>query len=151
MIRTNPTPPELRGWWGGICLNTSVGPPSAHRKGLKHAFYYIVQSQKQSKTKQNKNRRSFIFHFWQRGSASFRGGIQRQMGGGTVSVVGCTEVAICFHLGVSALFSFRPTAEGKVKTRQDMTQQTIDLLDKSCLILTNNKVNVAPVIWRCWQ
>ena len=29
-----------------VHLHGSVVLPSAHRKGLKHAFYYIVQSQK---------------------------------------------------------------------------------------------------------
>lgn len=104
-----------------ICLDTSAGPPNAHRKGLKHAFYYIVQSQKQ---KNGKKWRSFIFHYWQRGSATLRvggvgGWIQRQMRRGRGDSLGswaCTEVSICFHLRVSALFSFRPTAEGKVKT-----------------------------------
>ena len=69
---------------------TSMVRPSAHRKGLKHAFttLYKVKSEKQEVF--------FFCHYRQRVSAASRG-IQRQNGvGDSLDSWACTEVSICF-------------------------------------------------------
>lgn len=110
------TPPELCGWgwgWGGRSASAAAGCSGASRctqKRVETCIYYIVQSQKQKTG-------GLLISFTGRESLPPCGGSRGKWGGGgSLGSWACTEVSVCFHLGVSALFSFRPTAEGKVKT-----------------------------------
>lgn len=137
------TPPELCGWgWGWWWCGgwdpprqqlAAVVPSGAHRKGLKHAFTTLY------KVKSGKQECLFSLLYWQRVSATLRRG--KWGSGGSLGGWACTEVSVCFHLGVSALFSFRPTAEGKVKT---WCKAGYDRFYNSWLTLNNNNETAAP-------
>lgn len=127
MIRafTNPLPFEHCSWGGDPPWQplTSMVHPSAHRKGLKHAFTTLLQSQKR------KHEVSFC-HFWQRVSLPPCEG-SRGKRGYSLDSWACTEVSICFlalrDKVPSSLLDRQLKGEWKLGVRQEITQHALDI------------------------